>query len=59
VISTIFTGSGGDPRQLFETKMFLHGKSTGVAIRSETWRQAESQHRRMARQVREAEAEAD
>jgi hypothetical protein len=33
-----------------ETMMFLNGKATGVAIRSETWRQAENQHRHMARQ---------
>jgi len=36
--------------------MFLNGKSTGIAIRSKTWQRAESQHRRMARQVlREAD----
>ena len=58
IISTIFTGidqgSGDsvDPPQLFETMMFLHGKSTGVAIRSETWQQAENQHRQMARTMR-------
>jgi len=62
VISTIFTGldleTDADAPRLFETMMFLQGKSSGVAIRSETWQQAESQHRRMARQVREADAEA-
>jgi hypothetical protein len=60
IISTIFTGidpnpMDADPPQLFETMMFLNGKSAGVAIRSETWEQAESQHRRMARHVREAD----
>jgi hypothetical protein len=62
VISTIFTGIDQDgigQPQLFETMMFLNRKSIGIAIRSETWEQAEGQHRRMARQVREAEAEAD
>ena len=61
VFSTIFTGidqGGSDPPQLFETMMFLNGNSTGVALRSETWQQAESQHRRMARQVREADEDA-
>src|SRR4051812_22904823 len=62
VISTIFTGLDAcaidTPPQLFETMMLLNGKSTGVALRSETWQQAEDQHRRMARQAREADEDA-
>lgn len=62
IISTIFTGialeTGDDAPRLFETMMSLHGKSTGVAIRSETWQQAENQHRRMARRVQEADEDA-
>jgi hypothetical protein len=61
VISTIFTGIDQDgigQPQLFETMMFLHGKSTGVALRSETWQQAENQHRQMARQVQKADENA-
>lgn len=62
IISTIFTGLDAcaidTTPQLFETMMFLNGKSTGVAIRSETWEQAENQHRRMARHVREADEDA-
>ena len=61
VISTIFTGIDQDGighPQLFETMMFLHGKSTGAALRSETWQQAENQHRQMARQVQKADEDA-
>lgn len=62
VISTTFTGidleTDADVPRLFETMMFLNGKSTGVAIRSETWEQAENQHRRMARHVQEADEDA-
>jgi hypothetical protein len=61
VISTIFTGIDQDgigQPQLFETMMFVHGKSTGVAIRSETWEQAENQHHQMTRQVKKADEDA-
>lgn len=62
IISTIFTGLDAcaidTAPELFETMMLLNGKSTGVALRSETWQQAESQHRRMARQAREADKDA-
>ncbi len=58
-ISTIFTGidqgGGSGPPLLFETMTFLNGKSTGIAIRSETWEQADNQHRQMIRQVRKAD----
>jgi hypothetical protein len=60
LISTVFVGIDPgavdhDPPQLFETMMFLNGKQTGVALRSETWKQAENQHRSMVRQVRKAD----
>jgi hypothetical protein len=61
VISTIFTGIDQDgigQPQLFETMMFLHGKSTGVALGSETWQHAEDQHRQTVRQVQKADADA-
>src|SRR4051794_34503254 len=63
VISTIFTGidleTEADSPRLFETIMFLNGKSTGVARRSETWHRAENQHRRMVLKARKADEDED
>jgi hypothetical protein len=62
--STIFTGidqstSGKGPPLLFETMTFVNGKSTGVAIRYATWREAEAGHRRMVMKTRSEMADAE
>ncbi len=49
-ILTVFNGvdqRGSDEPQLFETLLSVNGTSTGVAVRSATWEQAEREHRRI------------
>ncbi|WP_244832485.1 hypothetical protein [Caballeronia sp. TF1N1] len=57
LISTIFTGldpngTNTDTPLLFETAFFFDGKSTGVAIRSASWEQAEREHRKIVFKAR-------
>ena len=49
-VLTVFVGvdqGGSDEPQLFETLSSIKGISTGAAIRSATWEQADRQHRKM------------
>lgn len=57
-VLTVFTGidqGGSDPPQLFETLSSIEGRSTGVAIRSATWQQAEREHRRIVKKAIDGE----
>jgi hypothetical protein len=62
MVSTVFTGIDpnavdADPPQLFETMTFVHGKATGVAIKSTSWEQAERGHRKLVMKARTAAKE--
>lgn len=61
-ILTVFTGidqGGSDEPQLFETLSSVDGHSTGAAIRSATWEQADRHHRLMVLRARTDAIEAD
>jgi len=54
-VLTVFTGidqGGSDEPQLFETLSSIDGRSTGIAVRSATWEQAEREHRRIVFKAR-------
>ena len=60
-VLTVSTGvdQGGDEPQLFETLSFVNGRSTGAAIKSATWAQAEREHRRIVLNARTDAIEVD
>ena len=59
-VLTVFVGvdqGGSDEPQLFETLTFVNGKSSGIAVRSATWEQAEREHQRFVFKARTAAIE--
>jgi hypothetical protein len=62
LVSTVFTGIDpnavdADSPQLFETMTFVDGKTTGIAIRSTSWEQAERGHRKLVMKAHTAAIE--